>query len=390
MSTSVKFITSAQRGAPVVNGVAGTQISAIDAFINGWGVTTALSVTVADGIATASLTPGETFDRTAVILVAGATPGEINGESRVLTSSNTSITWPTTAADGVATGTITIKYAPQSSWVKAFGATNKAAYKSTHVQASGHHLRVLDAGTTSARVVGYETMTDVDTGTGPFPTEAQMAGGGYWFKSSVASAAAIKWRIFADERFMLICNASASNSGALYTAAQARGFGDMIPVAAGGDVWSTALSCAGAGGQHLGSFDTGSEPGANNGGIFCPRAFSALGGSKMMAMRSFTGTAGAQSGSDTALGPAPSEIDGSIRMSPVFLTEGAATKPPRAIVPGIYYIPQSSTTSVLADGDILEGSGALAGRKLMVVHTATNWSTQASGAYLVDLTGPWR
>jgi hypothetical protein len=34
------------------------------------------------------------------------------------------------------------------------------------------------------RASGYESMSDVNTGTGPFPTAAQVAGGGYWEKSA--------------------------------------------------------------------------------------------------------------------------------------------------------------------------------------------------------------
>ena len=56
MSTSVKHIHNGMRGAPQISGTAGTLIAALDAlFTTGWGVTTAISVTVASGIATALL-----------------------------------------------------------------------------------------------------------------------------------------------------------------------------------------------------------------------------------------------------------------------------------------------------------------------------------------------
>ena len=60
MSTSVKHIHSGMRGVPTVNGVAGTLIPALDvATQTGCGITTAIAVTVASNIATATLTSGD-------------------------------------------------------------------------------------------------------------------------------------------------------------------------------------------------------------------------------------------------------------------------------------------------------------------------------------------
>jgi hypothetical protein len=43
-------------------------------------------------------------------------------------------------------------------------------------------------------------MSDVNTGTGPFPTAAQVAGGGYWEKSGAAGSTARNWIVVGDER----------------------------------------------------------------------------------------------------------------------------------------------------------------------------------------------
>lgn len=65
-------------------------------------------------------------------------------------------------------------------WTKPFTGTNKAVYR----QSGGNlfYLRVQDdapgaGGAKEARITGYEAMTDVDTGTNPFPTAAQGVGG---------------------------------------------------------------------------------------------------------------------------------------------------------------------------------------------------------------------
>ena len=390
MSTSVKHIHSGMRGAPQISGTAGTLIAALDAFfISGWGVTTALSVNVVAGVATATLTPGETFDRDAVVLIAGATPGALNGEARVVTSGNTAITWATTAPDGAATGTITIRYAPQTSWSKVYAGTNKAVYRSTHVQSAGHYLRVDDTGTTFARVRAYETMSDVDTGVGPFPTDTQLSGGGYWWKSIVANATAVKYRIFSDERTLLV--APAAGFGSANLTAPMRGFGDTIPLAPGGDVWSTILSANGSANTAASGGALDSQFASSAAGLCCmPRTFSALGGSVLVDPRSTSGTANTLSGADTWLGSAPSAVDGQIKPARLFLREAASGNPPRALVPGVHYLPQSGAVSVLVDGDILVGAGDLAGRKMVVMPTGSGYNNAATGIYLVDITGPWR
>ena len=393
MSTSVKHIHNGMRGAPQISGTAGTLIAALDAlFTTGWGVTTAISVTVASGIATALLTSGETFDRDAVVLIAGATPGDLNGEARVLTTSLTSVTWATTAADGVATGTITIKYAPQTSWVKGFAGTNKAEYHSTHVQSSGHSLRIDDTGTTTARVRGYESMTDVETGVGPFPTDAQMSGGGYMWKSQTANATAVKYRIFCDERFVVFAISAGSVSGPQYNNAAPFGFGDPIVLAPGGDAWITLLS---AGGGTLAA-PTGANLVANTDSsnttaiTVAPRAINGLGSSVLLNVRAFVSSV-TTSGADSLLGVLPSEVDGQVKYSNTFVRDPGAGKPPRATIPGVFFIPQSNAAGTLVDGDIMAGSDALSGRKLMVVSgPGGQYNQTTTTCYLVDITGPWR
>ena len=237
MPIAVKWFSSNMRGAPTISGTAGSRIAALDAcLITGFGAVTATGVTVSGGIATVGVPSGQTFAQHAVVLISGATPSALNGEHRVLTSSSTQITFATTAADGAATGTIEIRYAPVGGWDKVFTGTNKAVYRSADVTGHRHYLRVDDTGTTFARLRGYESMTDVDTGTGPFPTDALMSGGGYWWGSSAASSAAVRWKLFADSRVLLSAIAPYSNNSTTTIAAPLRGFGDPIALRPGGPV----------------------------------------------------------------------------------------------------------------------------------------------------------
>lgn len=86
-------------------------------------------------------------------------------------------------------------------WTKEYSGTNLAAYRmSTVSPATGMYLRVDDTGTTTARVLGYETMSDVNTGTNRFPLESQVSGGSYIWKSVSANSTARPWAMVACER----------------------------------------------------------------------------------------------------------------------------------------------------------------------------------------------
>lgn len=393
-SYPVKWIINTMRGAPAISGTVASLIPALDAFLlTGWGTATAISVSVSNGVGTATFAEGTFFEDYAVVLIAGATaPAALNGEARVLSHTNNSITFETNAPDGVATtGTsITVKYAPVGSWVKAFAGTNLAVYKSTDIQSPGHCLRVDDTGATFARVVGYESMTDVNTGAGPFPTAAMFAGGGYWHKSGVANATAVRYALAADSRAFLAGIEYASSSSATYRTCALRGFGDPLPLAPGGDPWATFLS---AGSSNANYMDPGALTGGGtnttNGFTASPRQFAGLGSAIFVQPLPFSGTSGSISGADAYLGSAPSPVDGQIKLSRMFLREGATGSPPRAIVPGALYVPQSGLVGLVTSGDISNGTGEFAGRKLLAVGTGATQGMPTGAAY-IDITGPWR
>lgn len=393
----VKWIHSGMRGAPQVSGTAGTLLAALRAFLlNGFGQVTALSVSVSGGIATASLNAGQSFDKHAIVLVEGATPALLNGEARVLTATNSAITWATTAPDGAATGVITIKVAPVGHWAEVFTATNVSVFRSTDVAGARFYYRVDDTGTVSARVRGYLGMTDVDTGTGPFPTEAQIAGGGHICKSSVASAAGVPYVFAADSRTVLIAPSPRVPSNAAHTSAAIRGFGDMLPLATVGDAYSAAVSCATSGdasitGGATGGFDT-TASGAN--AVYVARDASGLGDAVAVGTKSYiVGGISVSSGNDSSLGKFPSSIDGQLKYCRryIFQNNAAADQPPRADVPGVLYIPQTNVLGPIGRLDIINGAGDFVGRMLLALTgAATTFNSVPVGISLLDITGPWR
>lgn len=391
MTIPVKWFTNEMRGAPVLNGQPGSLIALLDAcLLTGFGIVTPTAVTVADGVATAPLPYGQSFLEHAAVLVSGATPAELNGEARVLTTSTTQITWATTAADGAASGSIEIRYAPVGGWAKVFSGTNLAVYRSTDVQSNGHYLRVDDAGTTFARVRGYESMTDANTGTGPFPLDAQMSGGGYWFKSNAANANANRWKVLADSRLLMLAIAAGSGANAANTGVVVRGFGDPIALRPSGDAWGTILSANGANpgsGVLAGALNSSAQSSAG-GFTASPRAWQGLGSAVLLNSQPYTGSS-AESGIDGTLGQFPSEVDGQLKFSRRYLVEQGTGKPPRGEIPGLRHIPQTGVLAFLADGDTVIDAD---GRRLMAVTSTqhNNISSAPNGIVAVDITGPWR
>ena len=387
MPIAVKWFSSDMRGAPTVSGTAGAMIGLLDAcLITGFGVTTVTGITVSGGVATATVSSGNSFDQHAVVLIEGATPAELNGEARVLTTSSTSFTFATTAPDGAASGSITAKYAPIGGWNKVFTGANKAVYRSADVTSPRHYLRVDDTGTLTARVRGFESMTGVDTGTGPFPTNAQMSGGGYWHKSNTASAAAVRWKMFGDSQMVLLAVAAGSTSAA-NKAAPLRGFGFPNVLRPAGDNWATLLSASGfyLTGQ-AGQLDCG---GTIAGTLTCPKVWQGIGGSATLRALALTG-GDSVSGANNLMGAFPSEIDGEMKLSRVTVFETDINRPPRMMVPGVLHIPQIGVTNYINDGDVMAAAGSLAGRQLLMVATGTNMGAVPTGIYAVDITGPWR
>lgn len=98
-------------------------------------------------------------------------------------------------------------------WTKPYTGTNLAAFRQG-AGSNGMYIRVDDtssaSGNRAARVVGYEAMSDVNTGTPQsFPTSAQSSGGGYIWTNYTSStpANARPWIIIADEKaFYLLIN----------------------------------------------------------------------------------------------------------------------------------------------------------------------------------------
>ena len=391
---SVRYFHSGMSGAPVLSGSPGATISVLDAFlVNGWGLVTLDSLIVSGNVATATRSAGiGPFEIGTVATVAGVTGGmtALNSSWKVASASSTVVTFATSGiSDGTAAGTVTIKLAA-AGWAKTYSGTNLAAYKPSDGAATGNLLRIDDTGTTVARVVGYEAMSDVNTGTGPFPTTAQVSGGLYWAKSSTADSTARPWIAFADSRcfyLMVANNASYTDDFFCYT------FGDLIstktPDAYACTIFGNTSSqatvyAAGAASQNIDYLGAVV-------GCYLPRAYTGVGSSVNMArnVTLHTTSPAGFSGGSAFQNVYPNAADGGLYVTPLILMENTAGYVDRGLTPGLYIVPQTTIAAApFTSKTSVTAFTGMTGKTLKAIcHTG---GSGYAGAYLFDLTGPWR
>lgn len=396
VDTSVKNFNSTMSGVPPVSGTAGSWIALFDAVgVNGFDLKNATSLTVSGGVATLGFTGGHSAQVDTIITVENSSIAALNGEQKVTAVAAGAVKFATAAADGVASGAITFKMAP-AGWSKVYTAPNKAVYKSNDPAASGMYFRVDDTGAQVVRVVGYESMSDVDTGAGPFPTVAQINGGGYWAKSAAASSTPVAWHVVADSRTVYHAIQAGSSGNVNNQTAPIRGFGDPIALRPSGDPYASFLN-----------YSTNATPASSTDGCLgnntsilaaSPRAYTGLGSGVLQAAQIWgLGNLFAHySGLTDIHGAFPNQVDGALYLTKKVLAQSGTTNP-RSELPGFYALIQSGVWGSFKAGDKTPGTGALAGRTLMALSCVGSTSSMNAassvtntGVVMIDITGPWR
>lgn len=233
-------------------------------------------------------------------------------------------------------------------WTKPYTGTNKAAYRSP-AGTNQFYLRVDDSAANFARIVGYEAMTDVDTGTGPFPTAAQVSGGLYLDKSTATATRA--WKFISNgTMFYLFIQANGTNW--FLTA-----FGDFTSYKSG-DVYGTCIiaqTASGTASQNAATVVTALA--SVTAGHYIARAYTQIGSSKQFGK--FTDSV--RNNNSSAIGvngmTYPSPVEGGLHLAPVWMAEGAEGI--RGLLPGLW-APMHARP--LTDGDTFTGVGNLSGR----------------------------
>lgn len=389
-STSVKWAVSSMVGAPTLNGTAGSLIALLDAFlVHGFGTKAVDSAVVTNGICRMNITGASGVQEHCVIQLSGVTGdgAVLNGEQRVKAFAAAYVEFVCDMPDGPLTGTITFKIAALG-WDKVFSGTNLAVYRSADVAGTLTFLRVDDSAGRNARMVAYEAMDSVDVGRKPFPTESQLTGGVYLPKSNAADGNARAWSLFGDSNTLYIHTHTASArplAGGVWT------FGDFESLRSG-DAYCAMLQGA--------LSDLSNDNQARSEAV---EHFSAAGGASAFVVRSYTGlgssvncghgaeshaTASGASGavSNAAVPNYPNGPDNSLVLTrKVLFEQGVAL---RGFYRGLLVTPQQCHNA-FAHGDVFDGTGRYAGRKLMAVKCGGVAGNSSRGVVFFDITGPW-
>lgn len=388
----VKWFRNGMTGAPVLNGVPGSLIAVLDAcLINGFNLVTLDSLAVAGNVLTGTKA-GHGFEIDQVI-VTSANEAALIGEWTVTAVTSSTFTAVATGVANVAgTGTLTAKAAPLG-WQKVFTGTNKAVYRSADMTGSRMYLRVDDTAAQVGRVRGYEAMSDIDTGTGPFPTDVQISGGGYWGKSDAANATANNWALFGNSKVFFTQRRYSTSQGAgSDTSVGLDIFGDY-PSLKPGDAFNCVLSCTNSQAQAIAagysalSLLSGTPTVCL---LYGARSHTQIGAAISNLALSSNGMglaiAGFASGAPNIQAAYPSPLTNGLFMQKPCLAEGNNVR--CLDFPGVYHIVNALTGfGHLTKMTAIPG---VADRTFMSCHAPN----QGSGGALVgivafDITGPW-
>lgn len=273
-------------------------------------------------------------------------------------------------------------------WVRKTAFTGNSTTQAVFQQGAGNafFLDVDDRGATSvltgasgreAAVRGYEAMTDVSTGTNPFPTVAQVAAAtANWRKSVSADAVTRGWILIADDRTFTLCvlDGDAANVWKVYY------FGDVYSIKSG-DSYRTGITVRTVvnSATNTGALGTSVVSGLTNAstGFYLARIAAGTG-------TSFNGgllSMGAQNESAASF---TAWNDSLIYVCPLLVTDANTVPGLRGRLRGAHFL---LNYVGLNDGDTFSGTGDYAGRTFLIVRDFRGGGGGSSG--LVLETSAW-
>lgn len=273
-------------------------------------------------------------------------------------------------------------------WTKPFSGTNLAVYRmaSTSPPATGMYLRVDDTAAQVSRVRGYQSMSDVNTGTIPFPTDAQLLGGLALRKSVTAAATARPWVLVADNRgFYLFIQGNMSTFGTTDSSDTVMFFGDIITnESVDGNECVLIASTNTATTGNVQTFGTIATTYSAAVGHYVAKQFTGLGGAWPV---SKIRRAPSASTTSTVIGPAvtaayPDPITGGINLFAIEVIESNIVF--RGLMPGLYE--PYGGTNVGSVMDTFNGSGTFAGQTFILLPV---YDSAVVGRVALRTNGTW-
>lgn len=284
-------------------------------------------------------------------------------------------------------------------WTKPFTGTNKAAFKMAAGTPS-MYLRIDDSDARDARVVAYVDMTDVDTGTSPFPTSGQQAGGLYCRKSAAAGSTARPWYAIAnDKAFYIFVGQSTTSLGEhgtnSTTADHYIGFGKFVSRRPN-DPYAVFLYAPITDNAGACSFSHRLSPSSGtlaltNYGLFLAGNLSDVRSSTAanVASASLTSTPSSAAEGNSSNGfapPYPDPLTGGTELAVAMVVESLGGKVViRGSLPGFWHIPGTSFGSHLAT---FAGGGDFAGKQFVLARMYTT-STALYAFTAHETNGDW-
>jgi hypothetical protein len=270
-------------------------------------------------------------------------------------------------------------------WSIAYTATNRRAYRG----GSGTQLyfRVQDdaggtGGAKEALIRGFETMSDVNTGTNAFPATSLTANSYTIRKSSTADSNTHPWIVAADNKtcYVFIQTADLTN---VYHAVS---FGDFYSLVAG-DVWNAYIS--GRGSENTGqgvSTDLDNFQGSivpNNPAVTMSVARNYNGAVGLQTYHRVTTWGMSVNGISASLLPFPNPADNGIYLSRVFFGQQNSTPPGhvRGYFRGYWGWLHNGGVN---DGDTFSGSGDLTGKTFLIIKNSPNAVSNNQGLFVIE------
>lgn len=254
---------------------------------------------------------------------------------------------------------------PAAGWGKPFSGTSLAAYRAP--AGNRFYLRVDDSALQYPIVRGYEAMTGIDTGTGPFPTTAQLAGGIRPVKSSTTGTVSHPWVLIASTRaFYLWISFVVTDIGAPASTTDVLFFGDLVSYLPG-DAYGTMLIGKVAADITANNTVLGNAlnaTGVDVSGHYLARSYLQDGGSyPACALQSLPANSTSIGGAGCAY---PDPVTGGLLLERVRIAEGGATnKLVRGHLPGLFNPQHAQPGQHL---DVLAGRGVLSGTDLLLLY----------------------
>lgn len=227
-------------------------------------------------------------------------------------------------------------------------------------------------------------MSDVNTGTNPFPTTALQAGGNlFWARSSQSDAVARPWIVVANERYLYLM-VNPQPSGQNYSATGM--FGDFLR-ASSTDVFNCVMhgNPGDPSGNTAGSRTDDFDHRGQGNCLYTARDYFGLGAAvrNTAYYPTFNGTtSGYRSGSASGDHiPFPNDSDGSVYLAPWnIITQSSVVL--RGRLPGFFAFPQRVGNTGFPSLSRISGVVGYPNKRFVTV-------TSSEGAYAFDVTGPW-